>query len=152
MQRQYRIGEEFQSHVRVLRWIAPLGLGLVLLLGLLVPPDPDERVSFVGLVFLCAAVLWFSYWLHSVVQAVIEVDAEGLSFIRGGERTRIFWADVVDVRYRRFAQRLKVYSRNGAVINVEKQLAGFEEVAAEIAQRTGRAPFPGRPAAVRTGS
>lgn len=77
-------------------------------------------------------------WFRAVSSATFEVDDTSITYRRGENVTRILWSDVRTLENRRSTQRLKVFSASGAVINVEHQVAGFDELAAIIAARSGR--------------
>jgi hypothetical protein len=111
------------------------------------PHKASDRYVLDGMIVvfvLFVPVLWVSHRIH---QGWLELDDAGLRQFDGWREVFVRWDEVERLEYRRFVNRLKVFARDGRVINVDKQLLGFLEAARSIAARTGRT-ITGLPGAV----
>jgi hypothetical protein len=141
--KRYVVNAELRGQVQLLVWLAPIGLAFFVVIGLLNRPHTrGDWWSFGGIVAFFALAIPFALRARSATSAVIDVDDDAIEFRKGEEVVRIRWSEVTLVEHRRFARRLRVHSRSGAVIPIEEQVAGFAELAAIVAERTGRPLVP----------
>lgn len=134
----YSIRGESRAQVQLLLWIAPAFAVLIIGVAIATRPKGSDRAIVASLLTVAIASIPFALWARSALSGTIEVNDESVIYRRGKNATTIRWSDVRTLENRRRSQRLKVFATSGAVINVEYQIAGFQELADLIAARSGR--------------
>jgi hypothetical protein len=120
-------------------WLCPLVFACLLAVAFISPPkNGGDRISLDALLLGFAAAIVFAVWARSAFHSSIEVAEDGITYLRGKRAVTVRWHEIQRVEYRRFAQRLKVFATTGVVINIEKQLVGFSEIAETVFRRTGQ--------------
>ncbi len=134
----YAIRSDLRDQGRLLLWLAPIVPAVMAVVAVRQPPTGTNRMFFAALLAVFVALIPFALWVRSLYSATIEVDDSALTYRRGKKVTAIRWSDVRALENHPIAKRLKVFSFSGAVINVDYQFAGFEELTALIATCSGR--------------
>lgn len=129
---------DLRDQGRLLLWLAPIVIVVMAVVAVRQPPTGTNRTFFAALLGVFVALIPFALWVRSLYSATIAVDDAALTYRRGKKVTAIRWSDVRALENHPIAKRLKVFSISGAVINVDYQFAGFEELTALIATRSGR--------------
>jgi hypothetical protein len=101
------------------------------------PPTHGDFIAWRGLAFSFAAGFPLMMLMRWVLSAYVEVTDAGIAWIRGRKRVALQWHEIRRVEYRRMSRRLKLWSSDGRVINVERQFVGFPEIRRIVEQRTG---------------
>ena len=137
--RRYTFSPELRGQAQLLMWLCPLMFAGLLAVVLVSPPkNRGDRIALGSLLLGSAAGVVFAVWARPAFHSFIEVAEDGITYVRGNRSVTVRWHEIQRVEYRRFAKRLKVFSTTGAVINIEKQLAGFAEIAETLFLRTGQ--------------
>jgi hypothetical protein len=145
---RYAFSPSLRGQIQLALWLAPALLLVLLVVAVVHPPkDRNDGWSLAALSICTAGSIPFALWVKFAFSATIEVDDVALVHRRGSRVVSIRWCDVGSVEYRSLAQRIKVISTTGTVINVEKQMVGFDEIAEIISRRTGRATVLNSPLA-----
>lgn len=140
--RRYTFSPELRGQTQLLVWLGPLFFAGLLAVALVSPPKyRGDRVALGVLLLVSAVGAVFGAWARSAVNSSIDVDDDGITYVRGNRAITVRWHEIQRVEYRRFAKRLKVFATSGVVINIEKQLVGFTEIAETISLCTGRPSF-----------
>ena len=134
----YSIRSESRAQVQLLVWLAPAFVVLIAGVAIATRPKGSDQTIVASLLAFALLMIPFALWARRALSATIEVNDEALTYRRGKNATTIRWCDVRALENRRTSQRLKVIAASGAVINVEYQIAGFQELADVIAARSGR--------------
>jgi hypothetical protein len=125
--------------------------GLLLVVVFAPPHNESGRYAFGFLIAASVLFLPLCWWTHRVSQGWLQLDDDGLRQFDGWREVFIRWDDIDRVAYRRFAKRVKVFARDGRVVNVEQQLLGFPAAVRQIVVRGGRS-IAGLPAVARIAS
>lgn len=103
------------------------------------PADPVQTRWMTGILLGALLAVAALAWYHRLLMCRVRPLAEGLAEIRGDRAvTRLQWAEIDRLRYRRLLGRLDVSSSNGRVIRIDEHLEGFDGLLRLLETRTGR--------------
>jgi hypothetical protein len=136
--RRYAVPVSLRSQAAFVAWMCAIAALIILVAGMVRPPRTHgDLISWRGLVVSFAAGFPLMMWMRWVSSAYVEVTDAGIAWIRGRKRVALQWHEIRCVEYRRMSKRLKLWSSDGRVINVERQFVGFPEIRRIVEQKTG---------------